>query len=61
MFKIFALVICLTTLGFAGATNNCKGCIALDTLTFDKMLKRFRVSLVKFDVAFPYGDKQEEV
>ena len=60
MFKFLALVISLTTLGFAGA-DNCKGCIALDTLTFDKVLKHFKVSIVKFDVAYPYGEKQEEV
>ena len=45
--------------GFASATN-CKGCTPLDTLTFDKMLKHFRVSLVKFDVAYPYGEKHDE-
>ena len=31
-----------------------------DTLTFDKMVNAFPVSLVKFDVAYPYGDKHEE-
>ena len=61
MYKFLTLVISLTTLAFAGAADNCKGCIALDTLTFDKMLKHFKVSIVKFDVAYPYGDKQEEV
>lgn len=44
---------------YASATN-CKGCTPLDTLTFDKMLKHFRVSLVKFDVAYPYGEKHDE-
>ena len=31
-----------------------------DVLTFDKMVNAFPVSLVKFDVAYPYGDKHEE-
>ena len=29
-------------------------------LTFDKMVNAFPVSLVKFDVAYPYGDKHDE-
>uniref|UniRef100_U5EN53 Putative endoplasmic reticulum resident protein 29 n=1 Tax=Corethrella appendiculata TaxID=1370023 RepID=U5EN53_9DIPT len=36
-----------------------KGCVELDNLTFDKLIRRFEWSLVKFDVAFPYGDKHE--
>lgn len=40
--------------------NNCKGCTPLDALTFDKMLNHFRVSVVKFDVAYPYGEKHDE-
>ena len=39
---------------------NCKGCTPLDTLSFDKLLSKFKVSVVKFDVAYPYGDKHEE-
>ena len=39
---------------------NCKGCTPLDALSFDKLLSKFKVSLVKFDVAYPYGDKHEE-
>lgn len=36
-----------------------KGCVELDEQTFDKIVKRFKYTLVKFDVAFPYGDKHE--
>lgn len=36
-----------------------KGSIPLDTHTFDKILQKFHTSLVKFDVAFPYGAKHE--
>ena len=32
----------------------------LDNLTFDKLLSKFDASLIKFDVAYPYGDKHEE-
>lgn len=39
---------------------NCKGCTPLDSLTFDKVIGAFRVSVVKFDTAYPYGDKHEE-
>ena len=39
---------------------NCKGCTPLDMYSFDKLLSKFKVSIVKFDVAYPYGDKHEE-
>jgi hypothetical protein len=32
----------------------------LDNLTFDKLMSKFDASLIKFDVAYPYGDKHEE-
>ena len=49
-------------LAFFGPSTaiNCKGCTPLDSLSFDKLLSKFKVSLVKFDVAYPYGDKHEE-
>lgn len=42
---------------YCGGT--CKGCVELDELTFDKLVKRFPATLVKFDIAYPYGDKHE--
>ncbi|XP_035778731.1 protein windbeutel-like isoform X1 [Anopheles albimanus] len=36
-----------------------RGCVDLDSSTFDKVVKKFRYTLVKFDTAFPYGDKHE--
>ncbi|XP_015370459.1 PREDICTED: endoplasmic reticulum resident protein 29 [Diuraphis noxia] len=37
-----------------------KGIVSLDSLTFDKVLSKFKVSIVKFDVSYPYGEKHEE-
>lgn len=37
----------------------CRGCVELDELTFDKVIKRFPYTLAKFDIAYPYGDKHE--
>lgn len=31
----------------------------LDTYSFDKVLSKFKTSIVRFDVAFPYGDKHD--
>jgi len=39
---------------------NCPGCTPLDLLSFDKIISKFTASLVKFDVAYPYGDQHEE-
>lgn len=41
------------------ASASCIGCLELDELTFDKILKKFPTVLVKFDIAYPYGDKHE--
>jgi len=40
--------------------HNCAGCTPLDSLAFDKVINAFPVSLVKFDVAYPYGDDHDE-
>ena len=39
--------------------NTCAGCLDLDDINFDKTLKRFPYALIKFDIAFPYGEKHE--
>ena len=40
--------------------TNCQGCTPLDELSFDKVIAKFKATLVKFDTAFPYGDKHDE-
>ncbi|XP_011201151.2 protein windbeutel [Bactrocera dorsalis] len=49
------LVACVTT----AAASSCAGCVDLDELNFDQTVERFPYALVKFDIAFPYGDKHE--
>jgi len=59
--KLAVIVCTLLVLALESALAiNCKGCTPLDTLSFDKLLSKFKVSLIKFDVAYPYGDKHEE-
>ncbi|XP_004529858.1 protein windbeutel [Ceratitis capitata] len=43
----------------ATATSSCAGCVELDEINFDQTVERFPYALVKFDIAFPYGDKHE--
>lgn len=53
----------LVVAAVAGLFENvaaCKGCIELDSLTFDKMLSKFEYSIVKFDISYPYGPKHDE-
>lgn len=40
--------------------EDCKGCVPLDSYSFDKVISKFKAAVVKFDVAFPYGDKHEQ-
>lgn len=40
--------------------EDCKGCVPLDSYSFDKVVSKFKAAVVKFDVAFPYGDKHEQ-
>lgn len=38
---------------------DCPGCVELDELSFDNLIQRFPYAFIKFDRAFPYGDKHE--
>ena len=58
VFELLVFAVILSTMSTGANGNLCKGCIALDSLTFDKMTNHFRVSLVKIDVPYPYGDKE---
>lgn len=35
------------------------GLVELDDISFDKITSKFKASLIKFDVAYPYGEKHE--
>ena len=56
----FILFFLLTIKSLTISASNCKGCTPLDELNFDKVVKRFGATLVKFDTAYAYGDKHEE-
>ncbi|XP_073984511.1 endoplasmic reticulum protein 29-like protein wbl [Rhodnius prolixus] len=36
-----------------------KGCVQLDSYSFDKITAKFQASLIKFDTAYPYGQKHD--
>jgi len=36
-----------------------KGCVLLDSYSFDKVTSKFEASLIKFDTAYPYGSKHD--
>ncbi|CAH2986185.1 unnamed protein product [Chilo suppressalis] len=42
---------------YQAATSH--GSVELDEYSFDKITGKFEASLIKFDVAFPYGDKHD--
>jgi len=56
--SILILSLCSWTT-FCGAIN-CKGCTPLDTYSFEKVVPKFKATVVKFDVAYPYGEKHDE-
>lgn len=53
LFMVTTIVLTIQT------TNACKGCVELDEITFQRVPLKFNYSLIKFDIAFPYGDKHE--
>jgi len=56
--KFSLVLLCVFVCG--SRAINCPGCTPLDELTFDKMINKFPASIIKFDVAYPYGDKHDE-
>uniref|UniRef100_A0A1I8MQK1 Protein windbeutel n=1 Tax=Musca domestica TaxID=7370 RepID=A0A1I8MQK1_MUSDO len=55
---LLLLMICLWVGDFSEA-NTCPGCVDLDDIIFNKTIERFPYALIKFDIAFPYGEKHE--
>ena len=53
---IKVLVLLLSVLSFS-RSQVIEGLLALDKMSFDKIVSRFQYSLVKFDVGFPTGEK----
>lgn len=52
-------VICVIPFSYQSSTTSPSGSVNLDELSFYKVTNKFEASLVKFDVAYPYGDKHE--
>lgn len=53
---LFTIVLIVS---FAYKASTTSGSVELDEFSFDKITNKFEASLIKFDVAFPYGDKHE--
>ena len=56
---VLVVVICLAALAAPSLAINCAGCTPLDEISFDKILNKFKASLIKFDVAYPYGEEHD--
>lgn len=56
--RVISSVVLLFTLSTSWAIN-CPGCTPLDDLSFDKLISKFYASLIKFDVAYPYGEEHD--
>lgn len=49
----------ISIIPFTYQATTTSGSVELDELSFDKITGKFEASLIKFDVAFPYGDKHD--
>ncbi|XP_028169006.1 protein windbeutel [Ostrinia nubilalis] len=49
----------LSSIPFTYQATTTSGSVELDEFSFDKITGKFEASLIKFDVAFPYGDKHD--
>ena len=57
MSRVIQLTVLLLSILSFSRSQVIEGLLALDKLSFDKIVQRFEYSLVKFDVGFPTGDK----
>lgn len=58
-YLISVCVICVIPFAHQSTTTSPSGSVNLDELSFSKVTNKFKASLVKFDVAYPYGDKHD--
>lgn len=61
--KLYSLIPIALIVSFcinSGSSLPCPGCLELDELSFGKILRKFNTLLVKFDSAYPFGDKHEQ-
>lgn len=57
--NILLLTFLLFNFNLTPTFASCPGCVDLDHITFYKLIPRFPNALIKFDIAFPYGEKHE--
>lgn len=58
-YLVLLFVICAVPFTYQSTTTSPSGSVNLDELSFYKVTNKFEASLVKFDVAYPYGDKHD--
>ena len=56
MSRVIQLTVLLLSILSFSRSQVIEGLLALDKLSFDKIVQRFEYSQVKFDVGFPTGD-----
>jgi len=54
------VVLVLSSLLLCTHASNGKGLVPLDSFSFNKITSKFAASLIKFDIAYPYGEKHDE-
>ena len=54
------VLMCLASFLSTTHAINCPGCTPLDEISFDKIISKFKASIIKFDVAYPYGEEHDE-
>ncbi|XP_033234241.1 protein windbeutel [Drosophila pseudoobscura] len=60
MMRILVTLLLAAILGrHATWAISCAGCVDLDEINFQNTVERFPYAVVKFDIAFPYGEKHE--